>query len=144
MICLVRKEVLLAFDTVFNTIRSRWEDNVATPVPLLTQYDNDYAFVQPESGRWARLFIMIVDTSLEEISAYRIRHTGTLVAWLHNSIGLGDSALLTLFDTINPFFRNRVEGTITWRQPTIVRIGTVDKWYRINVIMPFHFDEFHS
>ena len=138
------RRLVLASETAFNTMRIRWRDNVAQPKSLPTQYDNDFSFTQPQNKKWAKITIIINATVLKEISAYRVRHTGLMIAGLHDDLGAGDKELLALFDFINPFFRNRIEGGITWYQPTLVRVGTDGQWYRLNVNMPFHFDEFHT
>ncbi len=134
----------MASESFFNTIRIRWRDLVSVPQSLPTGYDNDFNFQIPESDRWARFIIDIFSTTLIEISAYRVRHLGVVSVQLFDNLGAGDKGLLSLYDIIEPNFRNQTTDGIVWRQPDLTRVGQSGKWYQVNVDLPFEFDEFHS
>ncbi len=133
----------MGYEASFNAIRSRFQTVVAnaqTPI-LPTGYDNDEKFVQPEKGPWARVTILIADSDLIELGQVKThRHIGILFIQLFDDIGNGDKNLLTLFDVIDPLFRSQLFTGITYRTPTLKRVGQSEKWYQINVQIPFQFD----
>ena len=135
-----------SFEKIFDKIRTRWRDkvvdSVTDPIELPTGYDNDRAFIQPEEGTWARVTIQIVDSDIREIgNAQRHRHTGVIFAQLFDDLGRGDDTLTRIIDTLIPSFRSLEKDNITYRTPSIRRIGQSGKWYQINVLIPFHFDD---
>ncbi len=131
-----------SFEASFNTIRNRFAVSVASAESLSTGYDNDNTFVQPESGKWARVSIQTIDSDLREIGqTKRTRNTGILFVQLFDDLGLGDKGLLALADIIVPLFRNIIVSGVTFQTPSVVRVGQSNKWYQINVHCPFHFDD---
>ena len=70
-----------------------------------------------------------------------IRYTGVAMAIIHTTINSGEQRGRQLSQTVIDGFRNLSFTNIICRSPYINIIGVVNKFYQVNVIIPFQRDE---
>lgn len=141
----------MSFETLYNTIRTRFKDNVATPQSLTTYYDNQAA--PPINGTvWARVTIVGGSSQQTSLGASKdYRHAGVLFIQLYDALEKGDKALLALADIIVPHFRVVTVGSVRFYTPSVVPVGRSTttpfselsqsnpaQWWQVNVQCPFN------
>jgi len=133
----------MAWDALFNTIRSRFKTQVADALSLPTQYDNQ-EYENPDDGNWCRLTIMPGETmqaSIGSPSGNRERTVGAMIAQLFAPLSHGDGDILEIAESIRAAFKRVTDGAVTFRTPYLVRRGRqIDSW-QINVVCPFYSDD---
>ena len=134
-----------SFATRSNEIRTRFSTLVEVPENLPTGYDNDLRFTIPETGVWARVSVVWGPSSLQDIgSVKRTRNSGTLHIELYNELGRGDKSLLDLIDFIVPLFRSKDISGILYRDPEVLSLGQGGKFFRVDLLCPFEYDDFET
>lgn len=133
----------MSWSAIANTIRSRFETQIATPESLVTQYDNQ-SLDNPDNEIWCRLTIKSGETTQESIgapSSNRDRTSGVMIAQLFAPIGKGDGDLKELAETIRAAFKRVTQDGVTFRTPSIYEQGTREGMWQINVVCPFYSDD---
>lgn len=131
----------MTFEQVVNSIRSRFNTEIATKYDLLTQYDNQN---EPEhKDLWCRLTINFGDTFQKTLgnSNRRYRTVGIMTARLSIPVGHGDKKQITMGDKIIKAFRGITVGGVTYKTPNVKRAGRTGKYSHINVHCPFSADD---
>jgi len=135
----------VTFEAVANTIRSRFEAQVAVAESLTTQYDNQRLPDNVDvNSAWCRFAIKLGDGLLTEIGGSKThRYPGVAIAQLFVPIHHGDREGLRLADVIKTAFRAVTVSGVTFRTPSVNNLGleTEKKWWQINVSCPFYFNE---
>lgn len=131
------------FETLANTIRTRFKTQVADTQSLLTQYDNQ-DFTPPNQTVWARLTILPGESfqvSNGGPNGKRFRTPGIMIVQIFLPFGQGDKAGLELADVIKTAFRSKNVDSITYRTPSVSTVGKTGPWWQINVRCPFYNDD---
>ena len=132
-----------AHETLANTIRTRFNTEVALPKSLTVLYDNDTKDVSDDSI-WCRLIIREnSDTRLtigNSTSKYRTR--GLVISQLFTQVNKGDGDLRNLADFIVTKFRSITVSGVSFLSPTIIPAGMnqdLTMW-QMNINCPFYAD----
>lgn len=128
---------------IYAAIRTRFATEIATPLGLVTRYDND-ARETPTSGLWALVTILPGSSDVGEFGAVqRYRTLGVCIASIFQPVGEGDGASLEVADAIVPAFRARSHSGVHYRTPSVERLGRTGDgaWFQTNVTIPWYADE---
>lgn len=126
----------------FTTI---WDAGAPNPA---VHYPNT-EFTAPDNASWARL---IISTSGNERASFGDpgnnvdRNFGQVTIHIFALTGEGEGAALSLADKAKGVFRNweDVASGVRFLVPPYARlVGGEGKWYQINVVAPFQFDDFN-
>lgn len=131
------------YQTLGNTIRSRFKTQIADARSLSTQYDNQ-DYTKPNNAMWCRLSILTGDSfqaSFGGAGGKRFRTPGTMIAQIFCPIGLGDKAALQMADYIVTAFRAVTDTNVVFKTPSVQRIGRTESEWQINVSCPFYVDD---
>lgn len=131
------------FEDLANTIRTRFKTQIADTQSLPTQYDNQ-DFTPPDQELWARLTILHGDSfqvSNGGPDGKRFRTPGIMTVQVFIPSGQGDKAAYKLADVIETYFRSQKADSITYRTPSVRKIGPTGPWWQINVNCPFYSDD---
>jgi len=136
----------MSFETMANTIRSRFHTLIEVARSLPTQYDNQ-EYTPPDDAMWCRLTILPGESDQVSIGApasRRFRTSGVATAQLFGPLGLGDKAMLTMAGHIVSAFRAVTVSGVTFETPSVVNRGrnTQQNVWHINVECPFWADAF--
>ncbi len=138
----------MSVPTAFNAIRTRLADMTLTGTPPI-KYDNQPEgtntghFQRPDNSEWLQLHITVGDAALAMFGAQKTyRHIGIATVSIHSPLGKGDKTALDLAEEINQEFRLVTFSSVRAKVPIIRPIGQVqEKWWRVDVIIPFTHDE---
>ena len=132
----------MTVDALHNTIRGRFQTVVATPLSLPTAYDNA-AFTRPQAAPWARWTVLPGESFQASFggATNRYRTPGVAVAQLFVPIETGDKVALEMAQAVKAAFRGVAVGGVTFREPSVTRVGRVDDEYQINVTCPWQADD---
>jgi hypothetical protein len=126
-----------------NIIRSRFKTQVADAETVEVQYDNA-PFDAPNDTLWIQLSILPGDSILAEIGETKTyRNPGVAIAAIYAPVGIGTKSSLEIADVINAAFRATSDSGVTFRTPSVKRIGRTrdgNSW-QTNVSIPFFSDE---
>lgn len=129
---------------VHAAIRQRFETQWAAATPV--QYPNREFTIPDET--WVRLNIVTAAAEwagMGDPGNNPERNFGQVTVQIFAASGEGEGEGLGLSDTIKTVFRSwrDTASGVRFEVPPYARqIGTVGKWYRINVVAPFQFDDF--
>lgn len=126
-------------DTAASTVRQRFMDLVATPLQVPVRMDNE-PDIEDLGKLWSRLYVKcgVVD---EELGGGVATVTGGAAAILLAPLGSGTSAVLAVADALTSAFRARQVNGIQYGSPSLTRAGRVGRWWQINVICPFTYEQ---
>lgn len=131
----------MTFAFIGETIRTTFDDLVATPESLATQYQNE-PFTPPADDPWASVFIIPGESRQASLGPMpRFRTVGVLAVQLYAPIASGDGILLALTDTVTAAFRGQTIGGIVFRAPAARSMGRDSRWWRWDVTTGFFVDE---
>lgn len=142
---------MAAFDTIYDTLRTRFGTLVEDVVPLPTLYDNAPSFESPENpydppdprtSYWARFTVLPGTTFAPETNGELVtyRTPGVIQVQLYGPVGAGSGVLLANASTISTAFRSTCDGLVTLRTPSISPGRRDGEWWRIDVSIPFFAD----
>ncbi len=133
----------ITYSAIEDAIRTRFNTEITIAKNVTTIFDNQES-EPPTTGRWIRFTIIPNETEQVEFGIKkRFRQFGIATAQVFDEIGKGTKDINTLINDINTsgVFRSvRVSG-ITYRTPSILRVGRVGPWYQVNVNVPFYADD---
>ena len=125
-------------ESLHNSIRAHFDSNTSIGTVI---YDNMQEDV-PDSGLWVRFS---VGTSFSEQThcghEIHMRKYGDATASIFAPILEGDGAALELVDSIRALFRDVTVGSVVFLQPNVERIGRTERWWQIDVVCPFYYDD---
>lgn len=130
------------FEIISNTVRLRFASLVASPLALVTVYDNAPTAV-PDSAAWCRLEVRMGQCEQIAIgpnASNLYRKSGEVVAAVYTPLGQGDGAALSIASTIVSALRGVTSNETIFEAPRVeagYRDGT--RW-RVDVRMPFRSD----
>jgi len=117
-----------------------WDD---TPV----QYPQ-VKFTPPDNGPWARLAITDADAnwaSMGDPGNNILRNVGQVTVQIFVLSGEGEGLALQRAESAMSIFRSWTDATTGLRfevPPYARQVGTDGKWYQVNVVAPFRYDDF--
>ena len=136
----------ITYSAIEDAIRTRFNTEITIAKNVTTIYDNQES-EPPTTGRWIRFTITPGETVQVELGKKkRFRLFGIATAQIFDEIGKGTKDINLLVNAINTsgVFRSvRVLG-ITYRTPSIVRVGRVSNWYQVNCLIPFFSDDIEA
>ena len=133
----------MSWETMFNTIRSRFKAQIEDVLSLETGYDNAN-FDPPDNANWCRLTIIPGNTDQVSIgapSSNRERTAGVMIAQLFAPLNAGDGTIVGVADSIRAAFKRVTASGVTFETPKIVRVGRQHGFWQINVACPFYTDD---
>jgi hypothetical protein len=132
----------MSFETVSNTIRSRFKTEVADVESISVQYDNSPKITLTEAI-WARWKIRPGVSMQADFGSSTKRHRtfGLAIAQVFAPVNSGTKDLLSVIDTIVAAFKAVQDGTVVFRTPSVSNIGRTGKWWQMNVECPWQVDE---
>lgn len=136
----------MSWEKAQNAIRTRFRDQVETPQSLAgkVQYDN-VELEKPQDTEWIRFTVLQGASLAASIGSKRFRNTGVAIAQVFTPVGKGDKDAVSLADVVRGQFRavtvSGVGVSVTFRTPSLTRVGRDGKWHQINVSCPFFWDE---
>ncbi len=133
-----------AFNTALDAIRTRWADQIETLRFISTVYDNEGE--QPDSAAldttWARLSILPGSKSRVEGGYTPTQRTpGIVQASLHCAAEIGVGALLNSVDAIYAAFVGANIGGVRYGPLSLQTGVRNDSTWRVDVRIPFTFEE---
>ena len=135
---------------IASAVRSKFKSDVADPKGLPTQYDNRMSNQPEGDGKtWCRLTVLPGNsnqaTAVNSTSGGQMfRSSGVFVAQLFTSLDAGDEGILTLADDVAKAFRATTHQGVTFRTPSVSRVGRAGKWWQVNVTVPWYADSLKS
>ena len=125
------------YETLLETIRKRIHDNI-TGYPIA--WDN-VSFEPSGAATWLRATVELGESVQVELGATSTyRRPGNVVFQIFTQPDTGDEEWTQIADMIQEFFRGQSEDGITWRTPTINKVGERQGWWQVNVTCPFYSD----
>jgi len=134
----------MSYAAVHAAIRARFETQWAAATP--TQYPNVEFTIPDES--WVRLNIASAAAEwagMGDPGNNPERNFGQVTMQIFVASGEGEGVSLGLADTVKGVFRSWRDAAsgVRFEVPPYARqIGIDGKWYQINVVAPFQFDDF--
>ena len=132
----------MTLETLHNTIRARFETQIAAANNLPTQYDNDPT--EPnKTAIWCRLTINLggnFQNSIGSPHSNRLTRVGVMTAQLFNAVGKGDKDLLAMADKIEAAFKNVAASNAHFGVPKTIKVGRTETYWQLNVNCPFYAD----
>lgn len=129
----------MSYQATHNAIRTRFAAQwTTTPIA----YPN-VEFTPPAGDTgWVRLTIEDADAFQVSMGAPTnfYRHPGLIIVSVFVPLNRGDKQALEYADSIAAIFRSWQTTGIRACAPTVKRIGPDDKWYHVNVVVPFERD----
>lgn len=131
----------MTFEQIQAAIRTKFK-TLADSNALATAYDNN-TFDPASKPLWCRLTIkpgQSEQMSIGAPGANRFRNPGVMFAQLFVPDGTGDKVILAMADIIANGFRSVAVTGITYMTPSITTVGRTEKWYQVNVTVPYYSD----
>lgn len=127
--------------------RNKWKTDIVdyfaglgSPVTISTAYPNA-PFTEPQTGVWARLALVNVESSQIELgSPRRFRDFCLLAVQLFGTLEAGSAELDPISDRIVSSFRDQTANGLIWRVPRVIEVGRDGSWWQRNVLCPFETD----
>lgn len=125
-------------------IRTRFKDFWAGQPP--TQFPNQ-KFTPPDNSTWMRLVIQDAGAdwaSMGDPGNNIVRNVGQVTVQIFAPSGDGEGLALEIADLALAVFRSWRDATTGLRfevPPYVRQIGPDGKWYQINVVAPYRFDD---
>jgi len=135
----------VSYETIENAIRTRFGTQVEDAESVMVQYDNVGDFSPPGSSVYVRLSIQHETSRQVEtggVNNRRFRLPGLITASVFGLPNVGTKSVIELADSIAAAFRGVSDSGITYRSPTVTKVGrqSVEDRYQIDVDVPFYSD----
>lgn len=133
----------MGYETVSNFLRTRFKNEVATPLSLVTVYDNQVDVDPAPIAESVRLAIQWGDQQQVSTGApgsRRYRAVGIMQAGVRVPVGYGNKRSLEIVDAIMAAFRGLTFPEATLNVPYIAREGREGAWWETDVVIPFYTD----
>jgi hypothetical protein len=131
----------MTYETLHNTIRTRFQTRIADALGLPTIYDNDPSNPPVDGSVWCRFYIVDGQSrrTVNGVPEYRL--LGLAVAQLYGPVGRGDE-LLAQADAIIAAFRGVSAGQVRYGDAHAQTVGVTPagNQYQVNVVCPFQAD----
>lgn len=138
----------MSFETMANTARTRFVDEVETPLSIYVHYDNapitdgagNVLSPEPEVGaKWIKYQFLPGDTDHIQNGGptQTYRTVGIIKAIVFTFLEEGDQPGLELADDVVEKFRSVSVDNMTFRSPNVVPVGRAGPWWRTDVDIPF-------
>lgn len=133
------------YEATHNAIRTRFYTSVSSIDPeTQVAWPNANFETGNSITTWVRFNILDGQSYQASMGAASNmhRHPGLVVVNIFSPLLRGDQTALRLADEIAGIFRNYQDSSLRLRffSPELERIGPEDKWYQVNVSIPFERD----
>jgi hypothetical protein len=135
-------DIAYALEGLHNAIRTAFNDLMNGghgAVPII--YDNELE-EPPSSGRWVRFAVL--DSFAEHTrfgGEIHRRQYGEAVASIYTPIGEGNGDALEIINDIKGIFKDDTVDGVVFQQPSVETRGVEQRWWRIDLICPYYFDD---
>lgn len=135
------------YETQDNALRDRFNTEWADATPV--QWPNvDFKAPEDANGNPQEYVRFVVEdieaeqASMGDPGNNVYRHSGAVVLMIFTPAGAGDQRALELADRAAAIFRGwQTQNTgLRFKAPFVRRVGQEQKWYHINVLVPFQRD----
>lgn len=136
----------MTIEAAHNAIRARFETQWGATTPV--QYPN-VKFESPDESPWVRVAIIDADANWASMGVPGSnieRHRGQVTVQIFVPSGTGEGAATEYADQVKAIFRSWRDAPSGLRflvPPYARTIGVDGKWYQVNVVAPFEFDDFN-
>lgn len=137
---------LVSYETIFNTIRARFDTQVTTPESLVAGtvlFDND-GQKKPKGVLWVRNTILTSNARQVSMGSGGVsdldRVIGVFTSQVFIPVGGGDKEALQLADKIEAKFKRVTDGAVVFQVPSVIPVGQIDGEHQVNVESPFYVD----
>lgn len=134
----------MSWETLHNTVRTRFKTQVADAESLPTQYDNAQ-FAVPQTGAWATWSVIQADSLQASTGGgnggERYRTLGLGEAQIFTALEEGPQPALALADKVRAAFRRVTQSGVVFESPSLSVVGREGKWWQVNVTCPFYADD---
>lgn len=141
----------MSYEAQHNALRTRFSTEWADETPV--EWPNGPTVEPPDTDQaldplpaWVRFVIQDLEAeqaSMGDPGNNVHRHEGAVIVMIFTPAGAGDQRALELADRVAAIFRGwqpPLTGLRFLRPPFVRRVGQEQKWYHINVIIPFQRD----
>jgi len=123
---------------LFEVVRTRFRDLVATPEALPTAYPNAPFDGPPDDGSWAALNVLCGDAEPAELGTIKTYRTpGVVMAKLYVPLEAGDGELRRLVDVVATNFRAVRDRGVLFRVPSAGEARAEGPYWAVTVQVPF-------
>lgn len=131
----------MSYETVSNTIRSRFNTEWGTSNPTVTVAWGNVEF-DPPNAAWVRFSIVPGESFQASLGSTPYwRHAGAIIVQCFDLVNKGEKDALNMADDAASIFRGWQSGSILCKSPFITTVGPDGKYFQINMTVPFQFDE---
>ena len=135
----------MGYESLFNTIRKKFEDEVKDVQGYHVQYDDQEGFNKPDFAKWMRVSIRPSETNQATLGEQKkFRRRGVMIIQIFTPSGEGDESALEVADVIDTAFKSVTADGVTYQTPYIEVVGRNDNYWQINVTCPFYSDDTQS
>lgn len=134
----------MSYEAQHNALRTRFSTEWGAETQV--EWPNAPVLQPPDTDPWVRFLIHDMEASqvsMGDPGNNVHRHEGAVVIMIFTPAGAGDQRALELADRAAAIFRGwQAPGTGLrfLRPPFVRRVGQEQKWYHINVFVPFERD----
>lgn len=134
----------MSYEAQHNALRNRFNTEWADETPV--EWPNGPVLSVPDEAPWVRFVVQDLEAeqaSMGDPGNNVHRHEGAAIVMIFTPAGAGDQRALELADRAAAIFRgwqSAGTGLRFLRPPFVRRVGQEQKWYHINVIIPFQRD----
>lgn len=105
-------------------------------------WPNSPNFEHPKAGLWARIYLEYAGSLPAGFgNGLWTRQVGNIIVALHARRGASDAEITQTAGRIAKHFQFYAVDTLECLDATIRVVGEDQDWYRINVIIPFRYDQ---
>lgn len=105
-------------------------------------WPNSGKFTPPVDGLWARIYLEYAGSLPAGFgNGLWTRQVGNIIVALHARRGASDAPITQMAGRIAKHFQFYAVDTLECLDATIRVVGEDQDWYRINVIIPFRYDQ---
>lgn len=135
----------MSYATLHSAIQERFKVEVAAAHSVEARYENEPAS-RPLGEAWVHVGIRVDDRAQIDFGSplNRVRTSGGIVLSIHAPLDQGTKRALEILGFIASAFENKSAGGVSYRSPSILSKTVVDGVYRMQINIPFDFDEFTS
>lgn len=127
----------MGFNSERASIESRLQDNWSTTTIKI----ENVPFKTPtDQSPWIRLTIIDGESNQIDLAGLH-RRVGIIIISVFTQKNSGTVTARTYADTIAAIYRSARFGNVVCYSPTIIRVGTTEEWYQLNIKIPFYVDE---
>lgn len=136
---------MISWEDAANEARKEFNDGVATPNSVPTQYDNQGDFTKPSGKGWYRCSVEMGEDFQASLGANpRFRNLGMLMVQVFIPESEGDAECLRLANLVRAHFRRLNTANLSFYVPRLIPVGLRGGEYQRNVHCLFDYEDFNT